>query len=344
MATKSSSIEMSETLQCSTSYPVPINVVSDDIKSLTQALKFIESSTSEAEYEVVRVENDFAIVDIANSDQPYANHLAADVDVDSKQISKGFHMDEPDLSSIIATLTTFDSDCKVNDLKPPVESSLSSFDDMLSTDFPQIQLLGINPDSELATSVRISSSQQGFLRSLYNIPPPSRMHIVLLVVGTWGDVKPFIFMGQKLLALGQRVRLATHACFRTMVRAQGLEFYPLAGDPLKLSEFMVKNQGFIVPSSSDGLREVPQHLTMLSEIVNSCWDACVSNDDPLEVNDELHPFRANAIISNPVAYGHMHCAEALNIPLHLMFPQPWVGTLFSAVTYIIHILYSLVSQ
>jgi sterol 3beta-glucosyltransferase len=30
---------------------------------------------------------------------------------------------------------------------------------------------------------------------------------------------------------------------------------------------------------------------------------------------------ADAIISNPVTYGHIHCAEALGVPLHLMFPQ-----------------------
>jgi hypothetical protein len=34
-------------------------------------------------------------------------------------------------------------------------------------------------------------------------------------------------------------------------------------------------------------------------------------------------FIADAIISNPVTYGHIHCAEALSVPLHIMFPQPW---------------------
>lgn len=38
------------------------------------------------------------------------------------------------------------------------------------------------------------------------------------------------------------------------------------------------------------------------------------------------PFAADAIISNPVTYAHAHCAEALGIPLHLMFPQPWTPT------------------
>jgi hypothetical protein len=32
-------------------------------------------------------------------------------------------------------------------------------------------------------------------------------------------------------------------------------------------------------------------------------------------------FVADAIISNPVTYGHIHVAESLSIPLHIMFPQ-----------------------
>ena len=35
------------------------------------------------------------------------------------------------------------------------------------------------------------------------------------------------------------VRLATHECFSQSVLSKNLEFYPLAGDPMKLSEHMV---------------------------------------------------------------------------------------------------------
>ena len=33
-----------------------------------------------------------------------------------------------------------------------------------------------------------------------------------------------------------------------------------------------------------------------------------------------------AIISNPPCYGHVHCAEKLQIPLHLLFTMPWSPT------------------
>ena len=141
-----------------------------------------------------------------------------------------------------------------------------------------------------------------------------------------------------MLSDGHRVRLATHKCFRTYVESQGLEFYPLAGDPHLLSDFMVKTHGCIIPTTTDLLRELPQNLTMLTDIINSCWGACVLPDpgpDPgpepgsIPEFDCRHvplPFTADAIISNPVTYGHIHCAEALGVPLHLMFPQ--VRTLY----------------
>ena len=145
-----------------------------------------------------------------------------------------------------------------------------------------------------------------------------------------GDVQPFALLGKRLMRDGHRVRLATHACFRDFVLSYdggGLEFYPLAGDPVKLSEFMVKTHGCIVPTDPAVLQDVPQNILMLNDILNSCWGACVEAD-PTSTEDGSPPrkFMADAIISNPVTYGHIHCAEALGVPLHLMFPQPWVPT------------------
>jgi hypothetical protein len=83
-----------------------------------------------------------------------------------------------------------------------------------------------------------------------------KMTILLLVVGTRGDVQPFTELGLRLKADGHRVRLATHSTFRSYVIEKGLEFYPLAGDPKLLSEFMVKSQGFLIPTSTELMMEV----------------------------------------------------------------------------------------
>jgi sterol 3beta-glucosyltransferase len=50
-----------------------------------------------------------------------------------------------------------------------------------------------------------------------------------------GDIQPFTQFGLRLKQDGHRVRLATHASFRSYVIEKGLEYYPLAGDPVVLS-------------------------------------------------------------------------------------------------------------
>jgi hypothetical protein len=35
---------------------------------------------------------------------------------------------------------------------------------------------------------------------------------------------------------------------------------------------------------------------------------------------------ADAIIANPPSFAHVHCAQALAVPLHIMFTMPWTST------------------
>jgi hypothetical protein len=55
------------------------------------------------------------------------------------------------------------------------------------------------------------------------------MKIVILVVGTRGDVQPFVNIGLVLKEKGHDVRVATHAEYRQDVLKEGLKYYPLAG-------------------------------------------------------------------------------------------------------------------
>jgi hypothetical protein len=60
------------------------------------------------------------------------------------------------------------------------------------------------------------------------------LNIVVQVVGSRGDVQPFIALGKELQKSGHRVRLATHNKFESFVRESDLEFYPIGGDPADL--------------------------------------------------------------------------------------------------------------
>ncbi|KAH7838807.1 hypothetical protein Vadar_031434 [Vaccinium darrowii] len=149
---------------------------------------------------------------------------------------------------------------------------------------------------------------------LQYIPP---LQIVILIVGTRGDVQPFIAIGKRLQDYGHRVRLATHSNFKEFVLTAGLEFYPIGGDPKILAEYMVKNKGFL-PS---GPSEIPTQRNQIKDIIYSLLPACKEPDI-----DSGIPFKADAIIANPPVYGHTHVAEALKVPLHVFFTMPWTPT------------------
>ncbi|KMZ56048.1 Sterol 3-beta-glucosyltransferase, family GT1 [Zostera marina] len=144
--------------------------------------------------------------------------------------------------------------------------------------------------------------------------PP--MQIVMLIVGTRGDVQPFLAIGKRLQSYGHRVRLATHANFKEFVLSSGLEFFPLGGDPKILAEYMVKNKGFLPSTPS----EISIQRKQMKEIIYSLLSACENPDD------SGVSFKAEAIIANPPAYGHKHVAEALKIPIHVFFTMPWTPT------------------
>lgn len=66
--------------------------------------------------------------------------------------------------------------------------------------------------------------------SPWNLP----LNIVIQVVGSRGDVQPFVAMGNELQKSGHRVRIATHGIFKTFVQSAGLEFFSTGGDPAEL--------------------------------------------------------------------------------------------------------------
>lgn len=54
--------------------------------------------------------------------------------------------------------------------------------------------------------------------------------ILILALGSRGDVQPYVTLGQALRQAGNSVRIATFMLFESMVRTAGLEFLPIHGD------------------------------------------------------------------------------------------------------------------
>ena len=175
--------------------------------------------------------------------------------------------------------------------------------------------------------------------------PPPPMNVVIHVVGSRGDVQPFVALGKVLKeTYKHRVRLATHPNFKDFVRENGLEFFSIGGDPAELMAFMVKNPGLMPGFDTLRSGDVGKRRKEVAEYVKGCWRSCYEAGDgtgaeasdesiedwtaqhPPTGDDSNKPFVADVIIANPPSFAHIHCAEKLGIPLHIMFTMPYSPT------------------
>jgi UDP:flavonoid glycosyltransferase YjiC (YdhE family) len=151
-------------------------------------------------------------------------------------------------------------------------------------------------------------------------------------VGSRGDVQPFVALGQVLKRVyGHRVRLATHPTFRQFVEENGLEYFCIGGDPAELMAFMVKNPGLMPGIDALKNGDIHRRRMEIQTIISGCWRSCFEAGDGTgapasdatvsfrNFAETSSPFVADAIIANPPSFAHVHCAERLGIPLHLMF-------------------------
>ena len=135
------------------------------------------------------------------------------------------------------------------------------------------------------------------------------MNIVIQIVGSRGDVQPFIAIGNELQKHGHRVRIATHDIFEDFVQEHGLEFYPIGGNPAELMAYMVKNPSLVPSMSSLLAGDIQSKRKMITGMLDKCWKSCIGNDPRTGI-----PFTADAIIGNPPSFSPIHCAQALGCP------------------------------
>jgi sterol 3beta-glucosyltransferase len=145
-------------------------------------------------------------------------------------------------------------------------------------------------------------------------PKVPHLNVLIQVVGSWGDIQPFVALGLALARAGHRVRVATHETFKVFVESHGLEFFNIGGNPKRLIAYMVKSTGSSPGMNSLRNGDLQQNQADIRDILDGCWRSCFRS--PYE---DSKSFFAHAIIANPSSFAHIHCAEKLGIPLHLMF-------------------------
>jgi UDP:flavonoid glycosyltransferase YjiC (YdhE family) len=141
------------------------------------------------------------------------------------------------------------------------------------------------------------------------------MKIVVLALGTRGDVQPFLALGAGLRAAGYDVRIATHQRFEPLVSAAGLEFAPMAGDPQALLATQAGKE--LVNNDGRGLlHSTRRTIQMMEAEFEQGFRDCLAAAEG-----------ADALIVSPTGLGPAHpLSEVMGIPLIRCFYGPGLPT------------------
>ncbi|HAJ34208.1 MAG TPA: glycosyltransferase [Chloroflexi bacterium] len=133
------------------------------------------------------------------------------------------------------------------------------------------------------------------------------MQVLILTVGSRGDVQPYVALGRGLQQAGHHVTLATAATFAEFVNAYGLDFAPLSADYLKLLQTEAGKAS--LSGKGNRLKLLRMVQPMLRAQLDDAWRAA-----------QARAF--DVIVYHPKALGGYSIAEKLDAPAVLALPLP----------------------
>ena len=136
------------------------------------------------------------------------------------------------------------------------------------------------------------------------------MRIVIMAVGSRGDVAPYTGLGVRLQAAGHQVTLATHALFETLVRSRGLEFHPLPMDTREQLTSRIAASGTTNP-----LKVTLAVNKVVADHARPLADAMLAAAGPAEL-----------VLLTPAGWIGAHVAEGLGLPSMGVYLQPMTPT------------------
>jgi UDP:flavonoid glycosyltransferase YjiC (YdhE family) len=127
--------------------------------------------------------------------------------------------------------------------------------------------------------------------------------LTLIAVGSRGDIQPIVALGRGLAQAGYGVRMVTLEDFAPLVRAQGLDFYPIPGDAQALTGQMMAGQ----------MRGRGLNLLVMYRGIMRTFGAITRSYAEAFAADELRD--SDAILSQlPGGFYGYDLAEALRVP------------------------------
>ncbi|MEO9594151.1 glycosyltransferase, partial [Rhodopirellula bahusiensis] len=167
------------------------------------------------------------------------------------------------------------------------------------------------------------------------------MRILVLTVGTRGDVQPYVALAMGLKETGHEVQICACQIFEEFIRSHGIDYAPLNND---IRDFMESEDGRVAMETTTnlfqavrtGVRLMPKLTGMMHRQVNEMWAAAES------FQPDLILFHKKAIGAEDFAERlGCRCALAFYLPLYVPtgespafgFPRLPLGRWYNLATY-----------
>jgi len=138
------------------------------------------------------------------------------------------------------------------------------------------------------------------------------MKVLIMTLGTRGDVQPFIALARGLLAAGHEVVLAAPQRFAGFVAGHGVPFAGVDDGPMRLMDDPAGAGAVIEGGMRARLRQVRTMPAMFTQLLADCW----------AVASHGAGAGADVVVHNGQIIAGQHVAEKLGIPAVLALPIP----------------------
>lgn len=211
--------------------------------------------------------------------------------------------DDPDFSQPLNIESTRET-CMLH--LPPTGSSISSKGESTLYTDSSTEINSI--ESDVSKSESLCKEDHGS-KEQTTFESNSRYKVTCLIVGSRGDVEPFIALCCYLRSECNFICcIATHECYRDWIESYGIEHRRVDGDPTELMDLCIRN-GMFTPRFIK--KAAKNFRAWFAELLKSSFSAC---DD------------CDLLVASPVAMAGVHIAEYRRIPLVHAFTMPFVAT------------------
>ena len=131
------------------------------------------------------------------------------------------------------------------------------------------------------------------------------MHVVMVPVGSAGDVLPFVALGRSLRQRGHEVCVLANEVFRNIIEGAELKFVPLGTE--ELYSAIVNHPHLWDPHRSSGYL-----FEQLIAYTSMTFDAVMEQARP----------KKSVLLCSPTAFGALLAQEKLNLPTATLNVQP----------------------